>query len=135
MTTPEPGRGSHRPGRLLVPGVAVAGGIAYLVAGLVGGDTGFGIVGLIIMVVLAGTLLLVGRRSETVDGLLSRRDERINTIDRDASLAAGLSLIVAVLVMFVVEVARGRDGSPYDWLAGLAGAIYLVALVVLRFTR
>ncbi len=41
-------------------------------------------------------------------------------------------MISAVIVGFLVEVARGRDGSPYSWLGALGGGVYLVAVVVLR---
>lgn len=121
--------------RWVAPGLALVFGIAYLVAGLVGGDAEFGLVGLGVMVAFALLLVLLGRHSETVDGLLSRRDERINALDRTATLFAGAVVLLAVLVMFVVEIARGQDGSPYYQLAGLGGAAYVLALVVLRLIR
>ncbi|MGH3414474.1 MAG: hypothetical protein ACRDPH_15470 [Marmoricola sp.] len=134
MTTHEPPE-RRNAGRMLVPGVALLGGLAYLVAGIVGDQLWFGLFGLGIMVVFALVVLLLGRRSETVDGLLSRRDERINTIDRDATLFAGVAVLVVDLAMFVVEIARGQDGSPYYQLAAVGGVAYLVGLVVLRFRR
>ncbi len=48
---------------------------------------------------------------------------------------AGGVVIVAVVVMFVVEVARGRDGSPYYQLGALGGVGYVAALTWLRFRR
>jgi hypothetical protein len=122
-------------GRLLVPAVSVLFGLAYLVAGLIGDDVGFGLTGLGVMVAFAAVFLLLGRTSETVDGLLSRRDERINSLDRDASLYAGMAVLLSVLAMFVVEIARGQDGSPYYQLGAIGGVVYLVALVVLRIRR
>ena len=58
----------------------------------------------------------------------------------EATAYAGGALIVAVLVGFVVELARGQDGLPYDGLpnsalGAFAGVAYLVALVVLRLRR
>ena len=41
-------------------------------------------------------------------------------------------MITAIIVAFVVEVARGHDGSPYAWLGAIGGLAYLVAIVVLR---
>ncbi|HET8591551.1 MAG TPA: hypothetical protein VFM01_18085 [Nakamurella sp.] len=117
---------------LVVPAISVVGGIAYLVAGLISGNTGFGIAGLVLMVVFAAVLWLVRRRSETVKGLLDRRDERINAIDLKATAFAGSVLIVAVIVAFVIDVARGGDGAPYFWLAAVAGIAYIVGVVVLR---
>jgi uncharacterized membrane protein len=87
------------------------------------------------MVAVGVGFVLLARRSEIVAGLRDRRDERINSIDRSATLFAGLVLICSVLVMFVVEVARGQDGSPYAALGAIAGVAYLAALVFLRFRR
>ena len=126
---------SRRGNRWLVPGVAVVCGLAYLGAGLVSGDHAFGFVGLGLMVGVAALLLLLAPRSETVAGLLDRRDERINTIDRDATVVAGMTVIGAVLLGFVIEVARGQDGQPYSMLGAIGGVSYIAALVVLRFRR
>ena len=62
-------------------------------------------------------------------------DERINAIDKDATVFAGMLVIAAVLVMFMVELAQGRDGMPYAALGALGGLGYVVALVWLRFRR
>jgi hypothetical protein len=117
---------------LTVPVVAVAGGIVYLVTGLIGGQTRFGVGGLVVMVAFAGVLLLVRRRSETVKGLLDRRDERINTIDLRATALAGGVVLAALFVAFAISIAGGGSGAPYDWLLGLGGLAYLAAVVVLR---
>ncbi|MEP7091054.1 MAG: hypothetical protein ABI776_13210 [Nocardioidaceae bacterium] len=119
----------------VVPLTATVIGLGYLVAGIVGGDLGFGVFGLALMIVVAGVFLLASRHSETVAGLRDRRDERINQLDATASQVAGAAVLVAVLVMFVVEVARGRSGSPYYQLGALGGVSYVAALVYLRFRR
>ncbi|HET6626484.1 MAG TPA: hypothetical protein VFG63_08835 [Nocardioidaceae bacterium] len=121
--------------RWAVPAVSVAFGLAYLVAGWVGDNLGFGVFGLLLMLLVAGGFVLASRHSETVAGLADRRDERINRLDAGASQFAGLILLLAVLVMFVVEVARGADGSPYFQLGALFGVCYLGALAFLRFRR
>jgi hypothetical protein len=41
-------------------------------------------------------------------------------------------VITAMIVAFVVEIARGQDGMPYSWLGAIGGLAYLVAVVVLR---
>jgi len=132
MTTHEPSARTRSRQRWAVPLVAVTIGLAYLVAGWVGDDVTFGVVGLVIMVATAAIFLLVSRFSETVAGLLDRRDERINRIDREATVVAGMSVIAAVLVGFVVEIARGEDGSPYSMLGAIGGVAYIAALIVLR---
>ena len=121
--------------RWAVPGAAVIAGLAYLVAGLVKDDLGFGIVGLALMLGVGVVFLVAARWSETVAGLRDRTDERINQIDRSASLTAGMTLLMVGLAMFVVEIAQGRDGSPYSQLASVAGVTYLVSLIWLRFRR
>jgi hypothetical protein len=40
-----------------------------------------------------------------------------------------------VLVAFLVEIARGRDGMPYAALGGVGGVAYVLALVWGRFRR
>lgn len=121
--------------RWAIPAVAVLGGVGYFVAGWIGGDVGFGVVGLAVMLVAAAGFLVAARRSETLAGLRSRTDERINHLDTIAPLVAGMTVLVAVLVMFMVELAQGRDGSPYYQLGALGGVSYLVAIVFLRFRR
>lgn len=117
------------------PLVAVAIGVAYLIAGWVGGDRQFAVLGLAVMSAAAVVTLVAGRFSETVAGLLDRRDERINMIDNRATLFAGMVVIVAVIVGFIVEIAQGQDGSPYSQLGALGGISYLAGLIVLRFRR
>lgn len=115
------------------PLVAVGIGVAYLVAGWIGGDLAFGLGGLGVMAVTAVGMLILGRFSETVGGLLDRRDERINALDARATLVAGNVVIVAVIVGFIVEMARGQDGSPYSMLGAIGGVTYVIVLAYLRF--
>ena len=121
--------------RWYLPTVATLIGVAYLIAGILGYDLRFGITGLVLMLATAGAVMLVGRRSETVKGLLDRQDERIRGIDNDASMFAGMVLVVAVIAGFVIEIARGQDGQPYAVLGAIAGVSYIAALVVLRLRR
>jgi hypothetical protein len=121
--------------RWAVPGLALVIGAAYLVAGVLGDNTALAVGGPLLMVAVAAGFLLLARRSETVAGLRDRRDERINALDAMATTFAGVVVIVAVLVMFVVEVARGHSGEPYAALGALGGGAYLAALVWLRFRR
>jgi len=132
MPTSETTRNMNRPISWAVPATSVALGIGYLVAGIVGGQTGFGIFGLCLMVGIAVILILIRGRSETVQGLLDRRDERINQIDMEATAAAGGVTILAIIIAVFVQIARGDDPMPYAWLGALAGVAYLVALVVKR---
>jgi len=121
--------------RWVLPAFAVLLGLVYLVAGWIGGDRRFGLQGFGIMLALAVAFLVLSRMSETVAGLLDRRDERINEIDKDATVFSGMTLICAVLIGFVVEIARGQDGMPYAALGAIAGVAYVLALVVQRIRR
>jgi hypothetical protein len=117
------------------PLAAVSLGVAYLIAGWLGDDLQFGVVGMLLMSGIAAGMLVAARLSETVAGLLDRRDERINLIDTQATVFAGMAVISAVIIGFVVEIARGQDGAPYSMLGAIGGTSYVAALLVLRFRR
>jgi hypothetical protein len=115
-----------------LPLFSVALGLLLFAAQWVGGNPGSGLVSLGIMTAF-GVLVLLGGRSETIRGLRGDgRDERFRQIDIHATAIAGLAVIIAIIVSFVVELARGHDGSPYGWLGAVAGLSYLVAVIVLR---
>ncbi len=115
-----------------VPLFAVAIGIVVFVAQRIGGDPGSGLVSLAIMTAF-GALLLLGGRSETIRGLRGDgRDERFRLIDHHATALAGQAVIIAIIVAFVIELARGHSGSPYTWLGAIFGFTYLLAIVILR---
>ncbi len=115
------------------PAYAVGLGLVVCGAEALGGHLVRGVESLAIMAVF-GLLVLIGGRSETVRGLRGDgRDERFAMIDLRATAIAGSALVVAVLVAWLVELARGRDGSPYTWLAGVGGAAYVAAVAFLRW--
>ena len=115
-----------------VPLFAVALGVVVFVAQWIGGDPGSGLESLGIMTAF-GALLLFGGRSETIRGLRGDgRDERFRQMDIHATALAGLAVILAVIVAFIVELARGHSGSPYAWLGAIGGLAYLVAIIVFR---
>ncbi len=98
----------------------------------VGGQPGSGVESLGIMTAF-GALILFGGRSETIPGLRGDgRNERFAIIDLKATAAAGLTLITAVIIAFLLEVARGHSGNPYAWLGAIAGLAYVIAIAVLR---
>lgn len=115
-----------------LPVFSLALGLVFLVAEWIGGDVRGGLLSLAVMAGF-GALILAGGRSETIRGLRGDgRDERFRQIDVAATAIAGLVVITAVIVGFLVEVARGHDGSPYAQLGALGGVAYLVAVAVLR---
>jgi hypothetical protein len=119
--------------RWFLPAFSVALGIVILAAQWIGGHPGSGLGSLGIMTAF-GALILFGGRSETIRGLRGDgRDERFAMIDLKATAAAGFVLIVAVIIAFLVELARGHNGNPYSWLAAIAGLAYAIAIVILRW--
>jgi hypothetical protein len=115
-----------------LPLFAVALGLIMLGAQWIGGHLESGLGSLGIMTAF-GALVLLGGRSETVRGLRGDgRDERFRQIDIHATALAGIAVITAIIVAFVVELARGHSGNPYGWLGAVAGIAYAVAIVVLR---
>ena len=114
------------------PTIAVALGLLVFVAQWVGGDPGSGLVSFAILAG-AGLILLLGGRSETIRGLRGDgRDERFRQIDIHATALAGLAVITAVIIAFLVELARGHNGNPYSWLAAIGGVTYIAAIIIFR---
>jgi hypothetical protein len=115
-----------------VPLFAVALGLVVFIAQWIGGDPGSGLVSFAILAGF-GALVLLGGRSETIRGLRGDgRDERFRQIDIHATAVAGLVVITAIIVAFIVELARGHSGSPYAWLGAIAGLAYLIAIIIFR---
>ena len=117
---------------LVTPIFGVCIGVVYLAAFSVAGLPVNGLLAFAVMVAFSGVLLLARRRSETVKGLLDRRDERIVAMDLRATAIAAFVLIIVILVAFVVQIARGQSGWPYSMLGFVAGVSYIAAVIVLR---
>jgi hypothetical protein len=119
--------------RWLIPATCLVFGGLVLLAGWLGGQLVSGVIGLAVMVAF-GLFVSVAGRSETIRGLRGDgRDERFAQIDLRATAVSGLVLITAVIVAFLVEVARGHSGAPYTWLGALAGLAYVLAVAYLRW--
>src|SRR5215831_2062709 len=109
------------------PLFAVALGLLVFVAQWIGGNPRSGLVSFAILAG-AGLVLLLGGRSETIRGLRGDgRDERFRQMDIHATALAGLAVIYAVIVAFLVELARGHNGDPYGWLGAIGGITYIAA--------
>ncbi len=118
-----------------VPLFALALGFAVFAAQWIGGNPLSGLGSLGIMAGFA-VLLLLGGGSETIRGLRGDgRDERFREIDIHATAVAGLAVLGAMIVAFLIELARGHDGSPYAWLGAIGGLAYLLAVVTFRIRR
>jgi hypothetical protein len=136
MTKSTPNSGRKRPATFwLTPAVSLALGAAMGAASWAGGQRGFAVFAFALMTAAAIGMIIAARRSETVAGLLDRRDERITAIDRDGTLITGYTLILAVIAGTFWQLAIGGDPQPFAWLGALAGVSYLAALITPRIRR
>ncbi len=116
-----------------LPAFCLGLGVVMQAAWWLGGSPGDGVISLAVMAGF-GLLVLLGGRSETIRGLRGDgRDERFARIDLHATAVTGLVLLVALIVAWLVEIARGRSGSPYGWLLALGGLAYLLAVAFFRW--
>jgi hypothetical protein len=116
-----------------MPAFCLALGVVVLAAGWLGGQLGTGVFGLVVMAAFGLVILLLTGRNETIRGLTTGRDERFAQIDLKATAAAGLVLILTLIVAWLVEIARGHSGQPYDWLAAIGGLAYVAAVALFRW--
>ena len=109
------------------------GGILWA-ASWIGGHPVAGLFSFLIMVAF-GAIFVVGRRSESLRMMAAgrRADERWRSIDLRATAVSGLAVITVVIVAFLWEIAHGRSGQPFALLGAIAGLVYLIALVWLRW--
>lgn len=115
-----------------MPLFAFALGLVMFVAQWIGGNPTSGLESLGILTAF-GALILFGGRSETIRGLRGDgRDERFRQIDIHATALAGLAVSLAVIIAFIVELARGHSGAPYGWLGAIGGLTYFAAVIVFR---
>ena len=49
-----------------------------------------------------------------------------------ASAIAGTAVILAIIIGFLVEMARGHNGSPFTWLGAIGGLTYMAAIIVMH---
>lgn len=114
------------------PLLGAALGIAVLVTFSLSGHPNRGVIGFALLVAF-GVLLRLASRSDTIKGLRGDgRDERFELIRLRATGIAARTLVLAVVLAWFVSVAEGRSGAPYDWLAAIAGASFLLSVGVLQ---
>jgi hypothetical protein len=119
--------------RWFLPLICLGLGVVVFVASWLGGQPGAGVYGLVVMAAFGLVLLLLTGRSETIRGLTVGRDERFAQIDLRATAVAGLVLITALVVAWLVEIARGHSGNPYTWLCAIGGLAYILAVAFFRW--
>jgi len=119
--------------RWFMPAFCLALGVVVLGASWLGGQLGAGVFGLVVLTALGLVILLLTGHSETIRGLTTGRDERFAQIDLKATAAAGLAVLLAVIVAWLVEIARGHSGQPYGWLGAIGALAYVAAVALFRW--
>jgi drug/metabolite transporter (DMT)-like permease len=128
MRTTPPSPAARRTSKWGAPLLSVAFGVVFLAAEAANDHAGRGLGELAVMLAFAAVIAF-GGRSETIRGLRGDgRDERFAQIDLHATAFAGITLIVAVIVAFVVQLAQDRPGAPYSWLGAIAAVAYVAAI-------
>lgn len=103
-------------------------GLVVVAAELIGGASAGTVIFAVALFGGIALLLALGGRSESIRAFRGDlRDERLDTIQLRAQALAGQLVILAVVVAFLVELALGNSGAPYDWLAAIGGFTYLAA--------
>jgi hypothetical protein len=103
-------------------------GLVVVAAELIGGAPSWLVIFAVALFGGIAVLLAVGGRSESIRAFRGDlRDERLDTIQLRAQALAGQMVILAVVVAFLVELALGNSGAPYDWLGAIGGFTYLAA--------
>ncbi|MEU6218120.1 hypothetical protein ABZ845_11480 [Streptomyces sp. NPDC047022] len=113
--------------RWSVPGFFLAVGVACLTAATFGGHLALGLAAFGILAACSLALVLLGRRSETYQGLTEKvPDERFARIGGRAWAGTGVVLTVGNLSAFIGDLASGRSGDPYFWFVATAAISYIV---------
>jgi hypothetical protein len=130
--TKDRSRGMTR-SKWFLPSFSFVLGLVILAVAWLGGQPGVGVVALVGLTAF-GLIFLLAGRSETVRGLRGDgRDERFARIDLQATAVAGLVLLVALIVAWLLAIARGQSGNPYGWLLAVGGLAYLLAVAWFRW--
>jgi hypothetical protein len=119
--------------RWFTPAICLGLGIVMFAVSWLGGSLGAGVISLAILAGFGLVLLLLTNRSETVRGLTVGRDERFAQLDLRATALAGLVVLLAAFVGWLVATAHGQNGNPYGWLLATGGLAYLLAFAFFRW--
>lgn len=119
--------------RWFTPLICLGFGVAIFAVSALGGQIAAGLISLAIMAAFGLVLLLLTGRSETIRGLTVGRDERFAQLDLRATALAGLVVLLAAMVAWLIAVARGKTGDPYDWLLAIGGLAYVISFAFFRW--
>jgi hypothetical protein len=119
--------------RWYMPAFCFTLGVVIAAAFVIGGHPGESVFSLVLFGAIGGTLLF-GGRSETIRVVRGDLpDERWRSHDVRATAFTGIVLTFVLIGAWVVSVARGHDGQPYNALCAIGGVSYLAAVITQRF--
>jgi hypothetical protein len=117
-----------------LPGLAGGLAVVVFVALWIGGNAEGGLYSAAVLLLFGLFILIAGSRSETIRGLRGDgKDERFRMFDVHATAFSGTVVLCTLVVLWVVEVAQGKDGNPYGALSALAGLSYLAGIAFMRW--
>ncbi len=119
--------------RWWTPLVSLIMGLLILTAAWIGEKPEEGVIGLVVMTVLAIGIFALDGRSETIRGLGPERDERWAMIDLRATAFTAMAMIAYLLGAWLYELSQGDDGQPYAQVAAVGGVAYVAAIAYLRW--
>ena len=100
----------------------------------IGGNAGDGALSAAVLLLAGAAFYFGARRSETLAALGGPgRVALWKHIDVHASALTGLVLICVIIGAWLVEIAQGKDGSPYAALGFVGGLAYVLAVAFLRW--
>ena len=120
--------------RWFMPAFCVLVAALIFVAFAIGGDAASGAYSAAVLLFVGAVFYFGARRSETLAGLGGPgRDERWERIDVHATALSGMVLVLVIIGAWLVEIAQGKDGSPYAALGAVGGLAYVLAVAFLRW--
>jgi hypothetical protein len=125
---------TRRPRWWLTPTTMFVLGAGLIVASAIGGSYG-AMPGEIVIVIGATVLFAVlGRRSRSDVGAImgGSPDERQVGIELRATAAAGIGLVIILIIGTMVELALGHSGQPWVSLGAAFGVLYLGFIFLFR---
>ncbi len=120
--------------RWFMPAFCVFVAALMFTAFAIGGDAASGADSAAVLLFVGAVFYFGARRSETLAGLGGPgRDGRWERIDVHATALSGMVLVLVIIGAWLVEIAQGKDGSPYAALGAVGGLAYILAVAFLRW--
>ena len=125
-----------RPKRATTALVLLVLGGALTAAIWISGDHGFAVaIGLFYAVCIVVVYIASGGSGDVAAIMRTDGDERQRSIDREATLMAGMAMGATAILGTIIQSARGEDPGGFVIIAAVGGFAYMIAIAVLRRRR